>query len=241
MDFITLNTISTDLLNIVRGSKISQSETISKRQIEEWIHQYRAILLKQDLDKGKMPNPDYIQEIDYLQLDIVDAAGTNLSSSNAINLSSGEYILRSSLPLPNTIDLNFKSGFMYIGTVIGDELQFVPEGRSRWQKFKKYTQNDSICFLKDHYLYVLNHEALNFITVRGVFEIPSEVARFVNPITNQPYFNLDSRYPIPANMIPTLKQMILKGELGIQVQSPSDNKNDSENEMSPNVEGGTRK
>jgi hypothetical protein len=235
--FISLRGITTDLLSVIRGSNVSQSETISLRQLETWVDQYRALLLKRDLDKGKFPNPDYIQEIDYLQLDIVDAAGSNLSSSNVLNLSSGEYILKSKLPLPNTIDLNFKSGFMYIGTVVGDELQFVPEGRSKWQKFKKYTMNDSICFLKNNYLYVLNNERLNYITVRGVFEVPSEVGRFVNPITNQPYFNIDTKYPIPINMIPELKQMILKGELGITVQAPSDTKNDGENEVSPNVEG----
>jgi hypothetical protein len=226
-----------DLLSIIRGSNISKSETISKRQIESWIDQYRSILLKQDLDKGKMPNPDYIQEIDYLELTTVDSAGDNQSPDNPVDLTSGEYILRSTLQIPNTIDLNFKSGFMFIGTVVGDEIQFVPEGRSKWQKFKKYTQNDSICFLKNSHLYILNNKPLNYISVRGVFEVPSEVARFVNPITNQPYFNIDSKYPIPTNMIPTLKQMILSKELGIEAQSFSDTKNEGANKLSPNTEG----
>ena len=74
MNFITLNTIITDLLLVIRGSKISDSETISKRQLEEWIHQYRSLLIKQDIDKGKMPNPDYIQEIDHLKLESIDTS-----------------------------------------------------------------------------------------------------------------------------------------------------------------------
>jgi hypothetical protein len=240
MGFITLRGITTDLLSVIRGSNISQSETISLRQLETWVDQYRGILLKQDMDKGKQPNPDYIQEIDYLELDTIDSGGDDLSTDNSVDFSTGDTILKSVLEIPNTIDLNFKSGFMYIGTVDGTEIQFIPEGRSKWQKYKKYTANDPVCFLKNHYLYVLNNKPLGFITVRGLFEVPSEVGRFVNPITNQSYFNIDTKYPIPINMVPTLKQMILKGELGVQAQSPSDTKNDSENEVSPNVEGGTR-
>ena len=72
IQFTSLQTIVMDLLNIVRNSNISRSELISPRQIEMWVHQYRALLIKQDLDKGRMVNPDYIQEIPGLQLEVVD-------------------------------------------------------------------------------------------------------------------------------------------------------------------------
>lgn len=78
-------------------------------------------------------------------------------------------------------------------------------------------------------MYVVNSDALEFITVRGIFEIPSEVGRFVNPITDQPYFNLDSKYPIPANLIPALKDIILQKELRIEASAPTDVRNDDMN------------
>lgn len=226
MEFITLNTITTDLLKIVRASNIASSEPISKRQLEDWVHQYRALLLKRDLDKGKKPNPDYIQEIGNLQLDLVDLAGDDITS---LGLNTDNYIYRTSLEIPTTIDLNFTSGFMYIGTTSGDEIQFVPEGRSKFQKYKKYTANDKICFLRNKRLYIINSEVLQFITVRGIFEIPPEVSRFVNPITNQPYFNMDSKYPIPSHIIPTLKEMILGKELKIETSAPTDVTTDDRN------------
>lgn len=228
----SLNKISTDLLKIVRNSNISDSENISKRQLEDWIHQYRAVLLKQDLDKGKIPNPDYIQEIDHLKLTAIDTAGSNMTVNG---LTTGNYILITSLEIPNTLDLNFKSGFMYVGTVDGNEISFVTEGRSKWQQYKKYTSNDAVCFLRGGYLYVMYNKPLEYITVRAVFENPAEVARFVNPMTNQPYFNDASKYPIPANMIPIVKEMILQKELGIEIRSFQDDTNDSNNKQTPNI------
>lgn len=232
IQYITLNTITTDLLNIIRGSKISQSETISRRQIEDWIHQYRALLIKQDLDKGKSPNPDYIQELPSLRLEVVDRTAESL-------LISGNYIMRTALELPNTIDLNFKSGFTYIGTLEGLEIQLVPEGRNYWQQFKRFTNKATLAFLRNKRIYISNVSPLAYITIRGVFEQPMEAANFVNTdSTADSTATLDTRYPIPVNMVPILKEMILQKELGIEAQAPSDNKNDGVNNMSPNVDKG---
>ena len=228
--FVTLNTITTDLLNTVRQSQVSQSEPISKRQLEAWVHQYRALILKRDLDKGKMPNPDYIQEIPGLEMSPIDGA------VDLIGITLGESIMRSDLQLPKTIDLNHKPGFMYVGTVDGNEILFVSENRRKWQKYKKYTADDPVVFLKNDYLYLTGNNNLpKYLTVRGIFEIPTEVSNFVNPVTSTTSAGVDDYYPIPINMLPALKEMILKNELGIQVQAWSDDTNDADLEVEPNI------
>ena len=229
MEFVSLNSIVTDLLEIIRQGKISRSEPISKRQLEGWVHQYRALLLKRDLDKGKMPNPDYIQEIPAVELEVVDRA-------DGSDINSNSYMLKTKLPLPNTIDLNFKSGFMYIGTIDGKEFQFVPEGRTQWQQYKKYTTNDNLVFLRNNYLYLLSVSPVRWISVRGIFEVPTEVSNFVNPNMPTRSSDLDDPYPIPINIIPTLKELLLKGELNIQMKAPSDNANDSQPIVASNIE-----
>jgi hypothetical protein len=229
INFVTLNTIVTDLLEIIRQAKVSRSEPISKRQLEAWVHQYRALLIKRDLDKGKMPNPDYIQEIPAIELEVVDTADDS-------NVTTYTYVLKTKLAIPNTIDLNNKSGFMYVGTIDGRELQFIPEGRSQWQQYKKYSQKESLVFLRNKYLYLLSVTPLKYLTVRGVFEVPTEVGNFVNPNMPTREVGIDDPYPIPINMIPTLKEMILKGELNIEMQAPSDNSNDSSSLVSSNIE-----
>ena len=227
--YVTLNGIVTDLLLIIRGSGVSRSENISKRQLESWVNEYRAVLIKRDLDKGKMPNPDYIQEIPAIELEVIDAADDTTVETYT-------YVLKTKLSLPNTIDLNNKSGFMYIGTIDGHELQFIPEGRSQWQQYKKYTQRDSLVFLRNKCLYLLSVTPIRYLTIRGVFEVPTEVSNFVNPNMPVRSTDIDDPYPIPINMLPVLKEMILKTELNIEMQAPSDKSNDSQHAVSPNIE-----
>jgi hypothetical protein len=225
IEFTTLDTITTDLLNIIRNFGVSRSETISKRQLEMWVHQHRALLIKQDIDKGKIPNPDYIQTIPSLQLEVVD-------ESEGGDLESDLYILKTILELPKTLDFNFKSGFTYIGTIDGNEIQFISEGRRKWQSYKKYTNNDNLAFLRDNHLYLIYAKPIEQITVKGIFEVPTEVMNFENTHYETTEGGWSDPYPIPINMLPTLKEMILKKELGIGVSALSDNKNDSANLVS---------
>ena len=217
-------------MEIIRQAKVSRSEPISKRQIEAWIHAYRAVLIKQDLDKGKMPNPDYIQEIPALEVEVIDKA-------DGSNIDTDTYMLKTTLALPNTLDLNRKSGFMYIGSIDGREFQFIAEGRSQWQQFKRYTAKDNIVFLRNNYLYLLSVTPLKYISVRGVFEVPTEVSAFVNPNITTRTASLDAPYPIPINMVPALKEMLLKSELGIEYKMFSDVTNDSANIIESNIKG----
>ncbi len=231
--FVSLRAIIKDLMNVIRGAQISQSEPISDRQLESWVHQYRAFLLKQDMDKGKMPNPDYIQEIAGLELSPVDEV------AEITDIDRGLYYLRSDLQLPKTIDLNHKPGIMFVGTADGHELLFTSETRNKWQRFKKYTGRDALVFLRNRYLYVTGEDNLKYLTVRGIFEIPTEVSNFVNPTTGTTSAGMDDIYPIPMNMVPVLKGMILKQELNIEAQAWSDDKNDSDARLEPNVNAPT--
>jgi len=200
--FTTLNNIITDLLEMIRGGESVRTEPIPKTQVESWVHQYRVKLIKQDLDKGKLINPDYVQVIPTISL---VASGTD------------KYV--TSIELPNTIFRNYEDGFTWIGNLEGKEYQYMTEQRSTWSQHRKYTSEEPFVYLKSNKLYTNKPEN---IEVRGVFENPMEVIRSITPLAN-----MDFPYPIPADLIPTLKEMVLKGELGIMSQAPNDNTNDS--------------
>ena len=174
-----------------------------------------------------------VGRIQALELEEVDEAqGTTVDTDYQT--------FRTKLQLPNTLDLNFKTGFTYIGTLTGQEIQLSSEAKSRWQEYKKYTSRDRVAYLKDSYIYVINDMDIRYITVRGVFEIPSEISHLNNPNESVTDITENSSYPIPINMIPTLKQMILQGELGIMVQAPSDVINESASIVEPNIKEGVR-
>jgi len=212
MTFTTLNTIIEDILKIIRGSIIASSEPISKRQIEDWVHQYRAELIRQDIVKGYYPNPDYIQELPHLELE--DSLWADFWWTK--------------LKLPKTIDVRYKSGITWIGDEYRNEFTFVPSHRLVWQPFKRYTSDERVTALEDNRILVSKRPyPLSRIIVKGVFENPMEVMRFANPEIPEPLANLDFPYPIPANKIPVLKEMILKNELKIESTAPADTTDDS--------------
>ena len=202
----TLNTIITDLLNIIRGAEVARTEPISKVQIEMWIHQYRAFLIKRELDKDRLINPDYIQTLDDV--------------STTIN-SNGEYV--TDIDIPNTVFRNNEDGFTWLGSVEGKEYQYMTEQRSQWNQYRKYTNADPYIYLLNNKLY---NNYPNNLRVKGLWENPMEVIRLNNPTAD-----INSKYPIPVNLIPTLKEMILKNELGVEAESPSDDTNDSQHNI----------
>lgn len=223
---VNLDKIIQDLLLIIRGSSISESEPISKRQIEDWVHQYRALLLKRDIDKGYAMNPDYIQEVPNRELESILGSEDN-------NISSECYIFRTKEQLPKAIDTKkYNGGITYIGTILGNQIQLLGYNRFQVHKNRKYTGGDLVAFIRNQYVYVSNNELLEYINIRGIFENPLELSNLTN-------IDIDYRfnYPIPMDKISTLKQMILQGELGIESQSFSDEVNDSNHGVSPQTEG----
>ena len=73
------------------------------------------------------------------------------------------------------------------------------------------------------------------MTVRGIFEIPTEISHLNNANEVITDATEDTEYPIPINLIPTLKEMILSKELGIMAQAPSDLENESASILESNI------
>lgn len=210
---ITLRILIADLINIIRGAKPIDDEPISDRQVETWIHQYRSLLLKRDLDKGYMINPDYIQNIDDISLEY----------------DSDRELYRTSVDLPNAIDLHNKSGITFVGDRYGNQIQLTSEKRVNYQEHNKWAMDEPMAYLNNKRIYLYNPKVLTKIYIRGVFENPVEAFT-----TNGETYDYDSSYPIPMSMIVPLKEMILKTELNIIWQAPSDDTNNAKHNLDRN-------
>jgi hypothetical protein len=224
MNFVSLSTIVEDLLLIVRGSKLAASEKISKRQIEAWIHQYRALLIRQQVSSGDNINPDYIQTIPSIELVPIDSAG------NITTIESGTSLYRTSSKIPKTVNMRGISGITFIGTLNKKRIQLVPGHRAEFQLYKKFTPMESIAYLEDEYIYLINQKGIRYITLRGIFENPVDAALYDNSTMTAQTYTVDSIYPIPINLIPALKQLILEREIGIESVAPGDTINDSKHQ-----------
>lgn len=211
MEQVSLKAIIYDLLDIIRGAQVADDEPISERQIETWIHQYRAILLKRDIDKGHMPNPDYIQNIDDISLEL-DAVTSRY---------------RTDIDIPKGIDFKHNYGLTFVGDALGDQIQILPEKRVNGQQYARWTTNDTLAYINSSRVYLYNEGTLTSVYIRGIFENPVEAAES-NGIT----YNYDSVYPVPMSLIPIIKEEILKKELNIEWQAPSDNTNNADHGLS---------
>lgn len=205
----TLDTIIDDILLELRNSNISESEQINRLQIEQWVIQYRAMLIKQDIDRGRDVNPSYVQEIDNINLNIVDYASGELGEAS-------DKILVTEIEIPKTIDFHFKSGITSIMDQFGNEVQLMSEKRSNMQKYRKYTFYAYSAFIKKNRIYINGPGDIRSINIRGIFEDPSTV----------PGFDRDNDvFPIPFNMMPAIKSLIFERE--IKIQLPTDTTNNS--------------
>lgn len=203
---MTLNELIDDVLLEARNSNITESEKLSRRQIELWIKTYRAFLIKQDLDKDRTINPLYTQTI-RIHISKVEE-----------DLGHFEYV--GDDELPKLIDFNYRPGVVSVKDSHGNLIQIGSETKMKFQKYRKYTCNDYIAYVKDDKIYVEGkNNLIEYIDVEVIAEDPTETIMCYDPNEDE--------YPIPGAMWATIKQLIFTRDIPTMIQMPSDTTNDS--------------
>lgn len=206
MKFNTLNTIVDDIMLTYRNSNIGESESLNRAQIEQWVHNYRAFLIKQDIDKGKDVNPEYIQYLNNVHLDVVE-------------VEPGYYKYVTEMEIPKTINFNYSSGIISIEDMYGNPIQLGTQTKQKYQRYRKYTCQDYIAYFRDDKIYVEgNSNQLEYINIGIIAEDPTSLIDC---------FSGDDAYPVPANMVNTIIDLIFDHKLNIMSQVTSDVTNDS--------------
>lgn len=226
----TLDKIVMDILRIARGSSVVQSETISTRQIEDWVNQYRSMLITQKVEKKYDLNSSLIQSMNCLELEQVDKAECCSLGFTTCN------VLRTKLPLPKFVMSKVNGELItFVGKITGEPIQLMSETRTFFSQYRKFTKRTIVSYKKNGYIYILNDDAIEKITVRGVLEDPRAASEVISSCTSQPCYSLSDPYPITSEMIPTVRNLILTKELGMTLSSTSDKKNDSSSTTTPNT------
>lgn len=214
MTLFSLNSLIDDILLIIRNNAISQSEDLSRAQIESWIHHYRALLIKQQMDKGYDVDLGYCQTLSVVQISQVPI--NTVDAISATSIDQPYYYKYKSSAIPKPINLHYGDGIVAVMDMYDGNIQQMSKQRRHFQRNRKFTKDEYTYYYEPDYIYVQGPDALRYIKVVGVFEDPIKAG--LGP---------DDVYPIPASMIPTLKQMIFANELKFMLAAPSDDRNDA--------------
>ena len=211
---MTLNQLVDNILLIARNNNIAESEHLSRKQIEKWIIGYRAMLIKQDIDKGRDINELYLTTIEPIHLDREETVP-------------GYFTYVGDKELPKLIDFNYRPGVINVRDMFGNIIQIGSRTKAKLQKYRKATCKDYIAWVKNNRIYVDgDSNQLEYISVDVIAEDPTELNACFDP---------DNEFPIPSAMIPTITQMILERELRFMITMPSDDTNDAHDDTQNRV------
>jgi hypothetical protein len=209
----TLDSIIDDIFLELRNSNIAESESLNKAQVEQWITQYRALLIKQDIDKGRDINQAYVQKIEAIKLIQEDFYSSPIISTGKIR-----YV--GDTEIPKTIDFHFIDGIISVTDLLGNEIQLTNKIRAVMQNNRRWSSNEYLAYRGGKKIYIEGPGELEYINVYCILENPSDIDAC--RLNEEPY-------PIPVNMIPALKELIFAKE--IKIGAASDNKNNSNNDL----------
>ena len=211
---MSLNNIIDNILQIVRNNNIAESEHISRHQIELWIHYYRAMLIKQAIDKGYDVDEAYVTTLEPIHLD-------------RVQIVPGKFVFVGEKELPTLINFRYKPGVIAVRDMFGNLIQLGSYTKAKLQKYRKATCKDYIAWVKNNRIYVDgDSNQLEYISIDVIAEDPTELNACFDP---------DSEFPIPSAMIPTITQMILERELRFMITMPSDDTNDAHDDTQNRV------
>ena len=215
---MTLNNYVDDILLEVRNNNIAESEKLSRHQIELWIKSYRAMLIKQKLDK-KEPLDDMFTQTIRMHVDKIEKDPGHI-----------EYV--GNKELPSLLNTKWFTGLINVKDAYGNLIQIGNETKMKLQRYRKYTCKDYIAYKKGNKVYVEGgNNTLEYIDVNVIAEDPTEDRLCYDPDKDE--------YPLPAYMWPTIKDLIFDKDFGTMIRQQSDVTNNTQdntqNGFNPNL------
>lgn len=212
----TLNEITFNILNHLRGGRSTNNEYISERQIQYNVQYYRALLARRDGGTGFQDTRELEQRIPFiLEEPEIDPDTPTPLFYQGFNLVGK--LLQSTKDLPTPVRLYNPGGVITVTSIdFRVAYPLLEPERVRWLQYSKFTSNVIRSFVHDErvWLIVPPFPAIDQYKcmVTGVFEDPKK-AHF---LTTGMAFNNDlDRYPLPADMEQRIVTSLLNGEFKV--------------------------
>ena len=216
---MTLDEIAYNILNLVRGGRSSTGDNISIAHIKFNIKYYRAMLIRRDFARNGNITRHLEQDLKCVELQKVDA-------SKCCNLPVNCDVYACKTTIPRTVRLNFKDALTHISDVTGLEtIPIVDPITVQWLPYEKYAKNAKRAYMIGDHLYIYNAKGLQFVNVRGIFEDPEALQDF--DCEGSECYDPETSFPMPMDMVQTITQGIMSGELQLLATSFNDTINDN--------------
>lgn len=225
---MTLNELIYDVWDLI-SPNISDDSPFTQRHFAFWIHNQRALMARNEINKNRTVDNALIQDLGCLELEVADRA-------DCCEIKDGCTILRTKLELPKPIDLHHKVAITRVADIDKTDkpYSFVNYDRAVNSGYGRYTKNEIYAFWLNNRIYIKSNNPLNnyltHINVRGVFENPEDAGK-LNTCDGACYTQ-DDDYPLPRYMWMFMKEMIIKGNIGVALNSVGDSENNAKSDNS---------
>ena len=222
---ISLKTITDDILLLVRNNNISESEDLSRAQIHAWIRAYRHKIWKDEKDRRK----ELARQNRLLWEELIDnefIRKVEIGPMKLIPVESGDDIPTFTKCTEDTLESvlnNDETSILAIHDQSGENIQYMNHIRRHYAYWRKHTFGEMTGYYKDDgHIYIqglVDDGKLEYIYVAYLKEIDDD---------DEDNGELDEDdVMIAAWMVPTIKEFIMKNELGFMLNRPSDDNNNA--------------
>ena len=204
----------------------SIESTFSYDFYTDLINGQRALFMRNEYNRNRSIDPYVLQDISCLQLELVNPIDC------CVDVPAGCKVLRTTKIIPNTIELYFTKGIATIGSpdILKPRFVLIDYSRVPYIGHGRTTQKAVYAFLYNQYVYIVSKDPtvslLKYITIRGIFEDPTELTEYVSCVSGKPCYKSSDPYPINMWMWEYIKPQVLQ-QLMQKGAMPLDNSNDA--------------
>jgi hypothetical protein len=204
------------------------------------INEQRALWLRNEYNKNRSVDPYVIQTLSCVELELVDPIQC------CVAVPTGCKVLRTKKKIPNTIEFFFTKGITSVGPadIMRPRFLLIDYSRVPYAGTGRTNGKAIYSFIYDSYMYVFSKEPglalLKYITIRGIFEDPSELGSFLDCSSNQTCWKPSDPYPLNQWMWAYIKQNVIQQlmQKATQIQDDAVNSEDQKADqpiMPPNA------
>lgn len=232
----SLKSIIDDILLLVRNNNISESEDLSRAQIEHWVNGYRRYLWKKQQDDVKTAakkaglSPEQMASVlaDNEYFSIKETGPLKLKPVESKDEGYNLFTKVTETPLENIMD-NSPDSILAVHDEEGENIQYMDHVRRHYHNYRKYTFGEMTAYYKDDgniYVQGLQDQGnLEYIYVLALYENSYDEASEEGLPDNED--DIEDNILIPTWMVPQIKDLILKNELAFMLNRPSDDSNNA--------------